>query len=400
MSKEILLKQRKHFAYILFLCLYSLSSCKQNNNPPFNQIKAEINIWDNVNTDEIQFLETIPMIYIAGSGYDAGFQHGTMLSQLIQENVRIMYEVVYDTTTFEGHYKYMWSLSQAREMEKHIPKIFREEMKGVAEGSGVGYDDILLFNTYDDLLHLTSCSSISAAVCKKNNTLFHARNLDYPIDVLSDKNVVFHYRKQKFISVGFPGYIGALTSTNYRGITLSSHTARVNENKTGIPSGILYRIIIEKSAKVSDVERILNSHQRTIGNNLMVSSCRENKTVVFEITPDTVVAVEGTEFSVATNHFVSETMLNLSPPFEFSERRYTDLQNFFEQRNNIQINDVLDVMSGFDGNLFDWSSVANKGTVQSVVFLPCKRKIYIAKGTETPVNQAGYIVYDYGKYVE
>jgi predicted choloylglycine hydrolase len=225
------------------------------------------------------------------------------------------------------------------------------------------------------------------------------RNLDYPFDVLADKNVIFHYLDKDFVSVGFPGYIGALSATNYSGISLSSHTAAVLENQSGIPTGILYRKIIEEAESIMDVELILNKHERTIGNNLVISSLYENKVSTFEITSKKIIEITNKDYAVATNHFVSSELSKINKSSVNSINRRNYLKNFYENLDNTNVDKIKATMSFYGGNEQGWSSIANKGTVQSVIFLPEQKTLYVAKGIETPVNNDGYAKYDYSKII-
>ena len=346
------------------------------------------------------YVENIPVVYLRNNGYSAGLNHGRLLKQQIQEVIRILNEDVLKIHTIKGFLIDTYLLQKAKQLDNHIPQIYREEMKGIAEGAKVSYNDILLINTYDDLLYLAGCSSIAVSKNNKNQIFFHARNLDYAIDVLSDKNVIFHYLDQKFISVGFPGYIGALSATNYQGISLSSHTSTVPENEIGIPTGILYRKIMEEAENITDAELILNNYERTIGNNLIVSSLYENEVANFEITAEKVVKIADKYYAIATNHFISPELSKINKATLNSIKRYNYLENFWQNLNDNDVEKIKETMSFYDGNQIGWSSVANQGTVQSVIFLPERKIIYVAKGTETPVNQKGYVEYDYGEFVQ
>ena len=348
---------------------------------------------------QIHYLENIPVVYIEKSGYLAGLNHGKLLKQQIQAVVKILNEDILQNHTLNGFLLDTYLLQKAKQLDAFIPQIYREEMKGIAEAADVSYNDILLINTYDDLVQLAGCSSIAVTKHDKNQLFFHTRNLDYPLNVLSDKNVIFHYIDKEFISVGFPGYIGALSATNSNGISLSNHTAYVAENENGIPTGILYRKIMEEAGNITEVESILKNNERTIGNNLVVSSLLENKVATFEITSNNVVKISGQDYAIATNHFVSPELSKLNRSTPNSIKRYDYLKIFFQNLNDINIYKIIETMSFYDGNQMDWSSIANKGTVQSVIFLPELKKIYVAKGIETPVNKDGYVEYDYSQII-
>jgi hypothetical protein len=357
----------------------------------------EENKWG-IDINKVHYLENIPLVYIEGNGYKAGLQHGKLLKQQIKESIHILKNEILQTNTFVGFFVDQYLIQQGKKFDKHIPQIYREEIKGIAEGAEVSYNDILLINVFDDLMNLVRCSSIAVAKNDKNSLFFHARNLDYPIDALAKKNIVFHYLDEQFISVAFPGYIGALSATNYDGISLSSHTSPAQKDEIGVPTGIIYREIMEEAEDIADAESILKNNKRTIGNNLLVSSLNENQTAVFEITVDKVVKILG-DHGVATNHFVSQELSGLNKLISNSEKRYNYLENFFQDSENIDVEMVKEVMSFYDGNEEYWSSIASKGTVQSVIFIPEQKVVYVAKGIEAPVNKEGYVKYAYGEVI-
>jgi predicted choloylglycine hydrolase len=274
----------------------------------------------------------------------------------------------------------------------------KDEMRGIADASGATYQEILLINTYDDIVNLMGCSSIAMPKTKKNQLFFHARNLDYPFDLLADKNVIYRYLEQSVISVTFPGYIGALTGTNRAGISLSSHTSHSADNEVGIPSGILYRMILENATTIGQVDSMLRSNQRTIGNNLVISSLNENKVAVFEITAAAVVQLPSDERAVCTNHFVSDELGYPIDPSSGSFLRYDYLSKAFKNQ-SVVLESIVKTMSYCEENASEhWASVSNEGTVQSVIFLPELHLIYVAKGTEAPTTAGGFICYDYGAW--
>lgn len=349
---------------------------------------------ETIDTSVLHFEENIPIAYIEGIGYQAGLQHGTLLKSQIQEVISILHSEVLESHTLKGKGVHTYLLYKAKELDKYIPEVYRQEMKGISDGADVSYNDILLINTYDDLLYLAGCSSL--AVTQKGDTpLIHARNLDYGIDLLAGKSVILHYKEQEFISVGFPGYMGVLSGTNFDGISLSTHTSVMKDNEIGTPSGIIYRQIMEESKTLDEVESILKNAKRTIGNNLIISSALENQTALFEITANNLHRTDNHGFSVATNHFISEKMSSLNNATPNSLKRYHYLFENGESGKNIDAKKMKEIMSFYNGDLRGWSSVANIGTVQSVIFVPEKRIIYVAKGSITPVTQDGYIEYRY-----
>lgn len=339
---------------------------------------------------------TILELPIKMTPYEKGLQYGELLQPEIHEVIETL-----DTEVLGkyGNKKFLVKtvlLQKAFTLEKHILEQYIQEMKGISSGAQVKYSDILLINTYDDLLYLAGCSSISGNIHAQNKEFFHARNLDYPIPELAGKTVIVNDKDEQVIRIGFPGYIGALTATNTKtGISLSSHTSRSKNSQEGIPTGFLYREIIKNAQNLADAKNILENSERTIGNNLLVSSLPENTSSVFEFDALQVVErnAKNSNFSFATNHFVSKKFLNNMS--ENSQKRYSYLQNFSLNTPEISLQSIQNIMSDYDGSTKGWSSLANFGTVQSVIIFPKSQKIFLANGKNSPVTGVGYVEYEY-----
>lgn len=403
MTKEIIsmyiFKRKKELLISLFFsycCVFAYAKpCNSNSN-----FVTTFVLNGQTDTTGIKYLENIPVVYLKGSGYEAGLQHGKLLEKSIHSVVESINNIIFKTNTSLGKMLYKEAVENVMKFDKLIPEIYRDEMHGIAKGSNTNYIDILIINTYDDLLNLFGCASFAIAKTNKSSMLIHARNLDYLFDFLADKNVVYHYLDKHFISIGFPGYIGVLTGTNYAGISFSSHTSYTSNKGTfGVPSGIVYREIMEKAKTINDVDSILKISQKTIANNILITSLSENATAVFEITYDRVVRRKTDNYSISTNHFVSSDLDDVAIRNPASIKRYNFLDSVYQQTPSIDFDKMKATISYFDNNPYGWTSVANKGTVQSVIFLPGKKMIYIAKGTITPVNQAGFVKYEYSQFV-
>src|SRR5207245_2457937 len=126
-------------------------------------------------------------------------------------------------------------------MERHIPAELKLEMRGLAEGSGISYRDVLLLNCFDDLLHSLVRLALSvpaplrariglACSCFARvdpaGGLLLARNLDYYLEggVLGADGIVTRTMKEQLtcfvvrplhgrphISIGWPGFVGVVT---------------------------------------------------------------------------------------------------------------------------------------------------------------------------------------------
>lgn len=383
------------FAVLAFILLcgiliFSYGYYLQKKSPDLEEVK--ITTCENTTKRKTGNI-TIIQSNICKTGYERGAEYGRLMKDEIQEVVQILNTKVLSKYKAKQFLIKIVLLQKAFELEQHIPKKYIQEMNEIAKGAEVEYSDILLINTYDDLLYLAGCSSLSGNIAENNQEFFHARNLDYPIDDLAGRTVLWN--DSKTITIGFPGYIGALTATNpTTGISLSSHTSRSNTVQVGIPTGFLYRKIIEEAKTLHDVRNILEHEKRTMGNNVLVSSLKENKSSVFEFDADQVIERPSQKnFSIATNHFVSKKFKDNTS--SNSKKRYNSLKNFSQNTSKITPQKIQKIFSKYDTSKNGWSSLSSTGTVQSIIIFPNLRKIFLANGTKTPVTENGYVEYDY-----
>lgn len=360
------------------------------------------------------------------SGYDAGILHGKKL----KTEIRAFIEFI-DRDILKTNKDAFFKLS--RELFRpYIPKLYRQEMQGIADGAEVDFNHILLINTYDDIMSLLACSSIAILKSKLSDTICHGRNLDYSVEYLSGKTIILNYKQSGLTCVAFPGYIGGVTSVNTHGISLSSHMIPQTDNykTSGVPSGILYRMAIEKAATIAETIEILGHKKRVNCNNILICSAKENKSAVAEFYPHKILVRYADQNGIiSTNHRLTINR-NYFPPLriiqgfiahfvqiigkikyrlynfnakqaeaqlkEFiaetsrsSHLRYKILDIFLHNREEKNLKKIKDIMH----------AVAQKGpesfTNTSVVFMADKREIHIASKKTAPVTGGNYFVFKY-----
>jgi hypothetical protein len=97
-----------------------------------------------IDYNKTHYLENIPVVYIKNNGYLAGLHHGKILKKQIREIVKILKHDILKSNTIKGFFTNSYLLQKAKQLDSHIPQVYREEIKGIAEGAEVSYNDILL----------------------------------------------------------------------------------------------------------------------------------------------------------------------------------------------------------------------------------------------------------------
>lgn len=363
----------------------------------------------------VELRDGFRIVRLAGSAFDRGYQHGSVL----RDDIRYLRDALYRDLLFARSRVLGASLTGiliafAARMERFIPRHLRDEMRGVADGAGVSYRDVLFFNCFDDMLHglsllaplvqpfqkvrgLFACSSF---VRLETDRLVHGRNLDYMVGddmvdpngvvtrVLRENVVVFVHEPEQghpFTSVAWPGYVGIVTGSNAAGLALACHTsATPGETIHGVPLPLLYRQVVQFSSTLDDAERWVRRARRTIGNNLSLSSGAEADARALEISPGDVAAWRPRDGILAvTNHFQDAAM------GESQSRAgwvYPNSVSRLERLNAVLPGAPASVAAAQTlltdttpprAGLTDWDLIVNPGTIYSTVFDPAAGRLSV-----------------------
>ncbi len=147
-------KRIRGFAAVLFFCFFlcvvlsTAHGCKKSEQPQY---------WE--------------IFKVSGDPYDRGLQHGRHFA----DKIRSFYTTMLTTSIFpflnreqrdiadvlknygeepflNGQFTYQLLLQSAKNLEKFIPQPYIDEMRGIADGSGMSYDEILVLNTFLDTM--------------------------------------------------------------------------------------------------------------------------------------------------------------------------------------------------------------------------------------------------------
>ncbi len=344
-------------------------------------------------------------ITLEGSPFEMGLLHGETFRDEIREIKETLRNYLSKVKRFLPGSLLLWIMERfSRGYRRFIPVEYMEEMRGVASGAGVEKDLIVLINVFDDLASRLACSAFAVLNRGADGApLILARNLDYPVftHLMCRLNTVFTYRPSKghhFMSIAWPGYIGAVTGMNSRGICFASLAAPTTDKSLrGEPTGLLYRKALQHSSSLDRFVETITSAERTIGNNVIAASCEANGgepgAVVIELSSKRH-CVRGPENGIltVTNHYNTQAMKNISKGFKkppaidipdkYFTIEYSRLREELLKRGCSR--GGVDPLRAIE--ILRTEEVANPGTVQSVVFIPGRLEALVAERESTPVS--------------
>lgn len=206
------------------------------------------------------------VMYLAGTPYEMGFQHGRLLGEEVRRNIGRIYDnpgELGKSLEFQV-YKLARPLMYAR-LRTHVPARFVEEMRGLAAGAGATYAQVEAVNLFPEAFH---CSGIAlTGKATRDASLYHVRILDYFTKLgLQDTALVIdqspdgHHR---WLNVGFAGFIGSVTGMNAQGISVGEMGGKGLLYWNGLAMPLLVRDALERASTLDQACEIFQSTPRT-----------------------------------------------------------------------------------------------------------------------------------------
>ncbi|MFM1903094.1 MAG: hypothetical protein RLZZ440_994 [Planctomycetota bacterium] len=265
------------------------------------------------------FLEDIEghaVLHVAGSPYEIGFQHGRLLRDRVQAVVRYLLDVKAKDMTIEAAGlplvgpQAVIGLIQATQQE-FIPKWYDEELRGLADGSGVPLADIRTCNFIPELFH---CSGFAlSGDATGNGQTYHGRVLDYGCDwKLQEHPVLIVARPDgriPFINVTYAGFIGCVTGINAERISVGEMGGAGLGKWRGVPMAILMREALEQAETLVDAVAVFRDQPRTCEYFYVIADGKTGESVGMEAGADRFETVLPGEANERLPHAVSDAVL-------------------------------------------------------------------------------------------
>jgi len=222
----------------------------------------------------------VNILHVSGSYYEMGYQHGYLLKEGCIENIRAFLDYTLRKFSYDELIE-IWDT-----MKKYIPTPYIEELHGLADGSGVSFENISIVYAATECTSFMGCFGIAAwGNATVDGKLYHARSWDLPFDIrdpVSGKcvheNSVLIIRKPDngFASL-CPSVAGALNGAggiNEKGIGIGAEICWSNDQGfNGPPILIRVQWLLDYADTIEQALDILTTN-RTLGWNFIVSDCK------------------------------------------------------------------------------------------------------------------------------
>jgi hypothetical protein len=236
-------------------------------------------------------------LYLAGSPYEMGYQHGVLARDLIHGFRKAAYAYVATQVPVPRRLVRPLLFHHAASYWPTIPRDYAQEMRGIADGAGVHPIEALVSTAIWEILLVSGCSEFAAvAPVTAGGSLLHGYNYDlmHPDHALiQDYLTLLFYRPAQgipFFTVNTVGTVGANAGMNQAGISVAwDNTYLKDRSLTAgvalpvVPFIITLRRLLQYAHTLDEAIHIVTATlPRPLADIVIIGSAREGRAGALE----------------------------------------------------------------------------------------------------------------------
>jgi isopenicillin-N N-acyltransferase-like protein len=279
----------------------------------------------------------LPLIKVYGSHYQMGCQIGESFREQVAhsiDNARRLLEDACDQLQLNWDGARIQSRKYLPFAEERYPQ-YVEEMKGIADGASVRFDDVVVINTMEavtnDALHLERCTSIGVNQERTaHGNVLLAHNEDWMPEDEPDGYIV-HARpddEPAFLALAYGAWLPNI-GFNACGIAQCCNSVYPNDSRIGIPRVIVSRVVLASQTPEEAIRHALAPKRAAGYNHLLAHESGELYSV--EVSARRFALLYGEDgYMVHTNHYLDRKMQEIE--YDPEELISTRVRNFRARR--------------------------------------------------------------------
>ena len=235
----------------------------------------------------------MPMLEVSGDYYEMGLQYGALLRPEIVSGISSMEKIlIWNAAEMDIPYPALIGVIKflSRQIASSLPQKYLDEMRGVADGSGLPYDTVLSCNLFYDAGMAIDCTGV--LMRGKGNSIIQGRNNDtagFGGEELAKMTVVVRYKatgKNTVTHMDQPLYMGVETGYNDKGLSFGEETLRIKSpNPGGFSLPYLIRMIMEECSTLDDMYPFFDKYPTIASYGCVWSDLDAGRGAVVELTP-------------------------------------------------------------------------------------------------------------------
>ncbi len=370
------------------------------------------------------------ILYLTGSPYEIGFQHGILMSEEIKQGVAKLYADPIRPYSEKGFSLLAWGLGRYldwkvyRPLEKAQPKEILQELKGIADGSGVPYKTIFKANHHAGVtmammpvlinanmkkfeklgIDVGACSTfVATKEAALNGKTIVGRNTDYSgVEGWPKYQTVSFVKPDKgyeYVKIATAGILLWATGMNEKGIVLCPHMMFYDDiTPDGWNIVAFTDEILRKADSIDRAIEIVQDNPRGASCGFVIIDGKAKDAVAMEVSTggvairkmdDRVVAMTNMAISKEKQKvdFISRYNLNEGCPGRYFRLMQLVKENYGKIDPCLAaefMGDHIRITTGTERTIYGVLGVTDN--VTSVVFSPEDLKLWVAGGLAPMCN--------------
>jgi len=269
-------------------------------------------------------VDPFPLVTLSGHAYERGRQYGTLLTGRIALSAKL-YGGALEKIGFADDRRIALIRSYADRIAE-FDESYVEEMHGIADGSGIAFEDIVMINARTEIVAAASaemgadedpddgCTGVIVMPERSaTGTLLHAQNWDWRVEC-AETGVVLRVRRgddgPDFLTFVEAGGL-ARSGFNAAGTSITANYLECERDFTqqGVPLGAIRRKVLEGGHFAKAIKAVATT-PKSCSNNIMIASSA-GFGIDFECAPDEAFPLYPQDgLIVHANHWVSPVALS------------------------------------------------------------------------------------------
>lgn len=366
-------------------------------------------------------------MYVEGNAYERGKAHGILSKDLIAYQEAVFVKQIRQLVPSSSYLSLLnyGLLYFNKDLDEHIPEEYLEEIYGISQAHpdsfdfiGEKYARVLNYHAAHDIGHamqqymLVGCTSFSAwSSYTADSQLILGRNFDfYAGEGFARNKVVSFFNPEeghRFMTVSWPGFIGAVSGMNEQGLALTINASAGNPPlNTRTPIALLTREILQYARTIDEAVAIARKRETFVSESILLASAADGRSIIIEKSPDTLgIYTPPAERLSCSNHYQSaafendpvhlQNIANSDSPYRFA--RMNELR---DEHPGLSVQDAAAILRNREGLFGSDIGLGNQKSVNqllchhSVIIKPQERKIWVSA---PPYNLGTYVCYDLDK---
>lgn len=303
---------------------------------------------------------SLPFLKVKGNPYEVGFQHGQLARERIENSLEIYRQSFMDLANIQWDEAIKIAKKFVPIVKEYDPEVI-EEVRGIAEGSGSKFEEIIALNSRTEIMFMIEripegCTTVAVLPeASGNGHTMLGQNWDWKPDCINSA-ILLEIRRTEgvgtfnFLEAGMVGRIGM----NSSGIGVLGNFLETDQDrkKIGVPVPFIRRKILA-SRSISAAIQALIRPKRTCSINCLIGSKQGFAMDIETMPEDFYVLYPDKGLFTHANHFVYPNIrAKDTSRYRFPDTLYRDwtLRQVLEpQRGKITVKDLQESLMNHFG---------------------------------------------------